>query len=250
FELGPDGSVVSATRQVGSRDAVHDVVGSGVERYQYSLGSQLTKVGSTTWVYDACGRLVAKRRGDRDSPVFEEWQFEWNAEGWLSGVRTPRGDLWSYAYDPFGRRIRKTGPSGSTTYVWDGDLLVHERTSDGDVRTWTFEPDCFAPMAQEDATDLLSFVVGHSGEPCQLISSTNRVVWSAEYSAWGETVVSSAADQDLCAIRYPGQWFDEESGLCYNRFRYYDSSVGRYLSPDPTGLYGGGGTPPPTPNPP
>jgi len=54
--------------------------------------------------------------------------------------------------------------------------------------------------------------------------------------------MQSAAEQpwDLPNIRFPGQYDDEETGLHYNRFRYYDPSIGRYVSADPLGQFGGG----------
>ena len=71
-----------------------------------------------------------------------------------------------------------------------------------------------------------------------------RTAWRARLGLWGETeaLTRRAANDNAapdCPIRFQGQWFDEESGLHYNRFRYYDPEAGQYLSPDPIGLAGG-----------
>ena len=91
------------------------------------------------------------------------------------------------------------------------------------------------------------------GTPQELTSSQGDIRWSATYKAWGNTlkvewVASNEAlePQDLAAndpvhqpIRFQGQYFDQETGLHYNRFRYYDPDVGRFVSQDPIGLAGG-----------
>ncbi|QHM75524.1 putative deoxyribonuclease RhsA [Mixta theicola] len=74
--------------------------------------------------------------------------------------------------------------------------------------------------------------------PLRLWSSAGEVVWSARYSVTGRAQVSesSVVNQPL---RLQGQYFDEESGLHYNRFRYYDPCAGMFISQDPIGLVGG-----------
>ncbi|NDY43612.1 RHS repeat-associated core domain-containing protein, partial [Dissulfurirhabdus thermomarina] len=64
------------------------------------------------------------------------------------------------------------------------------------------------------------------------------VTWRAEYEAFGRAHVAPAA-RATCNLRFPGQYFDQETGLHYNWRRYYDPSTGRYITPDPIGLSGG-----------
>jgi RHS repeat-associated protein len=64
------------------------------------------------------------------------------------------------------------------------------------------------------------------------------VVWSARYTAYGQALVNPASTVEN-NLRFPGQYYDEETGLHYNWHRYYDPGTGRYLTPDPIGLVGG-----------
>ncbi|WP_167522314.1 RHS repeat-associated core domain-containing protein [Dissulfurirhabdus thermomarina] len=76
------------------------------------------------------------------------------------------------------------------------------------------------------------------GTPRMLVDATGAVTWRAEYEAFGRAHVAPAA-RATCNLRFPGQYFDQETGLHYNWHRYYDPATGRYLTPDPVGLAGG-----------
>ncbi|VAX11594.1 Rhs family protein, partial [hydrothermal vent metagenome] len=77
-----------------------------------------------------------------------------------------------------------------------------------------------------------------NGCPTRLLDSQGRVVWATRYSAWGG-VVWQLIDQVDNPIRLQGQYADGETGLYYNRHRYYDADVGQFISQDPIGLAGG-----------
>jgi RHS repeat-associated protein len=81
------------------------------------------------------------------------------------------------------------------------------------------------------------------GTPRELLTAQGKVAWAGRLSTWGEVtewpVAANDADKLSCNLRFAGQYADEESGLHYNRFRYYDNGTGQYLSPDPIGLAGG-----------
>ena len=79
----------------------------------------------------------------------------------------------------------------------------------------------------------------HRGLPLALIDETGAIAWQAEYDEWGNPL-SEDNPQDLQQlIRLPGQQLDDETGLYYNRHRYYDPQQGRYITQDPIGLAGG-----------
>ena len=79
----------------------------------------------------------------------------------------------------------------------------------------------------------------HRGLPLALISKEGTTEWCAEYDEWGNLLNEENPHQLQQLIRLPGQQYDEESGLYYNRHRYYDPLLGRYITQDPIGLKGG-----------
>nr|WP_281419310.1 RHS repeat-associated core domain-containing protein [Marinobacterium ramblicola] len=77
----------------------------------------------------------------------------------------------------------------------------------------------------------------HLGTPQRLIVASGKVVWEARYTAFGKaTILTEEVSNNL---RFPGQYYDVETGLHYNYFRDYDPSTGRYIESDPIGLAGG-----------
>ncbi|WP_311767373.1 RHS repeat-associated core domain-containing protein, partial [Burkholderia contaminans] len=83
----------------------------------------------------------------------------------------------------------------------------------------------------------------HLGTPQELLDESGKVVWLGRYRAWGteKTVWREIPERNEAgnAIRFQGQYRDEETGLHYNRHRYYDPDSGRFVSKDPIGLAGG-----------
>ncbi|NVD24654.1 RHS domain-containing protein [Desulfuromonas acetoxidans] len=81
------------------------------------------------------------------------------------------------------------------------------------------------------------------GAPILLTDATGTAVWSAQYAPFGQATINSDVDGDgtevVCNLRFPGQYFDAESGLHYNWHRYYEPRSGRYITLDPIGLDGG-----------
>ncbi|AVF33730.1 hypothetical protein BV494_01775 [Rahnella sikkimica] len=183
------------------------------------------------------------------------WRYRWNAQNRLCGLITPDGERWQYAYDAFGRRIskRREGGNGNKPagydYLWSGDQLIEETPvyADGtpageESIHWLYEPGALTPLARSEKGQLHYVVSDHLGTPRELLTEKGDVAWANRLSTWGkETRYRLAANDDrpTCNLRFAGQYADEESGLHYNRHRYYDSETGQYLSPDPIGLAGG-----------
>ena len=171
---------------------------------------------------------------------------------------TPEGERWAYRYDALGRRIRKQRLSGGHPgarpvgydYLWSGDQLTEEVPlyADGtpaydESVHWLYTPGALTPLARYEKGQLYYVVSDHMGTPRELLTEQGNVAWSGRLNTWGGIklwqVAANDGDKLRCNLRFAGQYADEESGLHYNRYRYYDSETGQYLSPDPIGLAGG-----------
>ncbi|QIS15365.1 RHS repeat-associated core domain-containing protein [Nocardia arthritidis] len=130
-------------------------------------------------------------------------------------------------------------------YLWDGPQLV-EQVADHVATGWVFELDSYAPIAQmavQGAVDreFYAIISDLVGTPIEMVNpQTAETVATAAADLWGRTVWHGAA---ATLLRFPGQIYDTESGLHYNRHRHYDPATGRFLTSDPLGL-----APAPNPN--
>ncbi|MCP4706780.1 MAG: hypothetical protein GY865_19455 [candidate division Zixibacteria bacterium] len=78
----------------------------------------------------------------------------------------------------------------------------------------------------------------HLGTPQKMTAVNGLVVWAAKYSSFGKAEVDPGSGVEN-NLRFPGQYYDGETGLHQNWNRYYDPTTGRYITPDPIGLDGG-----------
>jgi RHS repeat-associated protein len=203
----------------------------------YGPGGRLLRQGRWLFEYDAAGRLIGKAEEGSSAPG-PSWAYSWDAKDRLRSVTTPSGETWEYEYDPFGRRIRKRGPEREIRFIWNQDVLLHEIEAGKPLRTWGFEPSTFKPLFSIVDGRLLSIVTDHLGTPSELFDPTGKTVWSVQFDPYGNPVRGKGRLED-CPLRLQGQYFDSESGLHYNRFRYYDPGTGRFISRDPILLAGG-----------
>jgi len=104
--------------------------------------------------------------------------------------------------------------------------------------TWIFEPGSYAPLAKIANGRRYGIVADNVGVPVAMFDGTGTVTWAADLNIYGE-VKHLKGNKDNCPFRFPGQYEDEETGLYYNRFRYYDPETGRFISQDPIGLQAG-----------
>ncbi|MGE1156010.1 RHS repeat domain-containing protein, partial [Pseudomonas kitaguniensis] len=152
------------------------------------------------------------------------------------------GQTASYRYDPFGRRISKTVDEKTTEFFWQGDKLIAEHHADRH-RSCIYEPDSFRPLALLEGfgpseSKAFHYQLDHLGTAQELTAPDGEIVWSAHYRAYGHIARLDMEKVDN-PLRFQGQYFDQESGLHYNRHRYYNPDSGRYLTPDPVKLAGG-----------
>ncbi len=210
-------------------------------------GTRIIHAGRTRYTYDAQGRLTLRETRTLSGKMLR-WCLEWDAEDRLTHVRTPTNIRWRYLYDALGRRIAKQrlDTEGrvveATSYVWDGAQLAEQRTN-GTTLVWDYVG--LRPLAQrESKTDsgrreidrrFFAIVTDLTGSPSELFGLDGTCAWRARSTAWGATQWASGSTA-YTPLRYPGQYFDPETGLHYNVNRYYDPDLGRYITPDPLGL--------------
>jgi RHS repeat-associated protein len=217
----------------------------------------IRRAGRTVYEHDQAGRLIRRTRRTLDGRR-KTWEYSWDSADRLRSVVTPDGTSWRYAYDPLGRRSEKThidvdgSVTGHVTFAWDGPRLAEECMTGADgvqsTRTWDYDPGSFKPSAQRtrswaaDADQGQIDEVFHAivtdvvGTPMELVTSDGRIAWQTTTSLWGRTKATVADPGVDCPLRFPGQYYDAESGLHYNLHRYYDPDTASYLTPDPLGL--------------
>ncbi|MDR9752097.1 RHS repeat-associated core domain-containing protein, partial [Pseudomonas sp. SZMC_28357] len=205
-------------------------------------GNRLLMQGDRHYDYDAYGNLIRERRGRGHSLVTE---YRYDCQHRLTGVTLPDGSQASYAYDAFGRRTRKIVADSTTEFFWQGEQLVAEHSREHH-RSYVYEPGSFRPLALLDGHGPQQacpfyYQLDHLGTPQELTDYSGEIVWAAQYTAHGKLTrltrdTLQVIDQPL---RFQGQYFDGETGLHYNRHRYYSPDLGRYLTPDPIKLAGG-----------
>ena len=265
----PEAASGEVFRYDATSNAFEANVGDGTAR-EYGSGNRLIRRGHTRYDWDASGRLSSKTIRDPATGVERVWRYHWDGAGLLRAVEEPTGTRAEFSYDPFARRVQKRvskkdpntfewAPLSVTRFVWDGDVLVHEiRTAAqqrGDPvveeRTYLFEDGRFVPVAHstvrradsapgtgEAPAKWFHYVNDPVGEPARLIGEDGGVACVYKRGAWGALIANEGATADT-PIRLQGQYLDEETGLAYNRFRYFDPEVGGFVSYDPLGLAAG-----------
>ncbi len=232
-------------------------------------GDRLRVWGDRRFDYDADGRRVRELRGAGQG---RELRYAYDGAGMLAEVidTSRRGTrITRFGYDALGRRAFKDSavlpppPANEggappaapqfarTWFYWDGDALLAEANADNTGRPadplatlYLHEPGSLRPLAQARRTApdapaaLHHYHLDLLGTPQELTNDNGKITWRAELRAWGSVARQAEADIPN-PIRFQGQYADEETGLHYNRCRYYDPVIARYVTPDPIGLAGG-----------
>ncbi|WP_430382954.1 putative T7SS-secreted protein [Streptomyces sp. P10-4] len=219
-------------------------------------GTRITRAGNVRYEHDALGRIILRQK-TRLSRKPDTWRYEWDTEDRLTSVVTPDGTRWRYTYDPLGRRTAKLrlAEDGETVvervdFTWDGTTLCEQTTFSEALPnpvTLTWDHQGLRPLSQTErisAADasqqeidsrFFAVVTDLIGTPTELVDEQGDIAWRTRSTLWGTTAWSSHSTT-YTPLRFPGQYFDPETGLHYNYFRHYDPETGRYLSPDPLGL--------------
>jgi RHS repeat-associated protein len=156
----------------------------------------------------------------------------------LTSVSLPGGGVVSFQYDPFGRRIRKISVSGTSVYVYDGDNQIEELNSSGGVvARYAQGLGIDEPLALYRSGKKYYYHADGLGSIVALSDNHGTPKGSYTYDAFGNDSPPSPPPPPSSVtnpFRYTGRELDSETGLYYYRARYYDPSVGRFLSEDPS----------------
>jgi RHS repeat-associated protein len=218
-----------------SYDAVGNRTASlGVSSYTTNASNELTATSNASYTYDSNGNTLTKTLGSNTTT------YAWDFENRLTSVTLPgSGGTVSFKYDPLGRRIYKSSSSGTSVFAYDGDNQTEETNSSGTVvarYSETENTDEPLAMLRSGTTDYyeqdgLSSVTSSS-------NTAGSLTQTYTYDSFGKLTASSGSLTNL--FQYTAREFDAETGLYFNRARYYDPQSGRFISEDPLEFAGSG----------
>jgi RHS repeat-associated protein len=241
YNYDPVERLRGATSPARDERFVYDFLGNrspddGAPAWGYNENNQLTGTGTITYGYDDHGNMAVKRRGT------SEINFSYTPDNRLAFLTDEAGaTIGAYGYDPFGRRLFKEVNGARTYFLYNDEGLVGEYSATGaELRTCGYHPGApwsTNPLFVQEGGSYYYYLNDHLGTPQKIMSDNGTVVWAATYESFGTATITTATITNN--LRFPGQYFDSESGLQYNWHRFYDPTTGRYISADPIGLDGG-----------
>ncbi|MEU9128779.1 colicin E3/pyocin S6 family cytotoxin [Kitasatospora sp. NPDC048540] len=269
YDLDPLGQVTAVRAAQGTEQYAYDTAGNLLHASHSTdpqsdtagdralEGGLLRRAGRTHYDYDRQGRLVRSVRRTLSGRT-RTWTFRYDAHDRLTHAENPSGESWRYHYDALGRRTAKQllGPDEilavEVRFSWDDEVLAEQEVLAGgrpsSVVTWEYEPQSWTPVTQyrrslaADGTvreEAHAVITDPAGAPTELVSADGTVVWRRNATLWGSPAAAgtaAAAGAVDCPLRFPGQYHDDETGLDYNLYRYYDPETARFVTPDPLGL--------------
>lgn len=237
-------------------DAVHRLTGADHEQsygYQYdALDNRIENGGvygafnkllednEFIYGYDDMGSLVSKM----DKENGEVTRYGYNGFARLISVEKVQPDIAastisaSYSYDPFGRRILKDTNDDQTRFRWSGDNLIAEYSNDRLKRAQYRYDGGFTASEYSDEINSYDVLTDFIGSAKRLTNSSGEISWKAVSDPYGH-IAGETNNSVVFNQRFPGQYYDLETNLNYNYYRYYDSSRGRYITSDPLGILAG-----------
>jgi RHS repeat-associated protein len=239
YTYNPDGTIASI------EDTPPDPVyaETGLSNFAVSANSNridgITGTLNRSYQYDAVGNTLSD--GQRT--------FTYNDAGRMVSA-TSNSITTTYLYNALGQRVQKNNANGTTYYVYDeAGHLVGEYDQAGNLIqeiVWLGDIPVASIRTNENGSGVGVFYIhtDHLNAPTKLTrSNDNANVWRWDHDPFGNGTPNEDPDGNGLSVkfnlRYPGQYFDQETGLYYNYFRYYDPQTGKYVTSDPIGLRGG-----------
>jgi len=223
---------------------------------RYLGGGRLEQDGEWHCEYDADGNLTERYLGTGRwlDGKKDRWRYRWNADGSLAKVVQPDKREVEFTYDALGRRLSKSFGTTVTRWVWNGNVPLHQwkrrreysvmgnrwrtDTERCDMTVWLFDEESFVPVAMIKEGRSYSILTDQLGTPTEAYDAEGNEVWSRVLDMDGN-VIEETGNKGMVPFLFQGQYYDRETGLAYNRFRYYSPKMGMYVSQDPIGLAGG-----------
>jgi RHS repeat-associated protein len=200
--------------------------------YSYQSGTnKLTHIEGTPSIdfgYDANANITSETG----------WTYVYDLSNQLIRVLDNTNQVAEYTYNGAGQRIKKVTQTETRIFHYDlrGHLIAETNQSGQTIGEYIYLGDQLLSMIKPGES-VYYFHNDHLGTPQVLTDDSQTIAWKAVYTLFGEAVPSIQTVEN--PFRYPGQYYDQETGLHYNYFRYYNPQTGRYITPDPIGLEGG-----------
>jgi RHS repeat-associated protein len=222
----------SLTDEVYTYDASGNrVTSQEYDDWAYSANHALTHYGTSDLGYDDNGNLVTKTTSGQTT------SYQYDQFDRLKVITAP-GSNATYLHDHYGRRIKKEVDGATRWYMYDGYRLIAEFDGTGNLlRHYNYIPGDYLLLAVTEGTQVFGVLSDQMSVARRVVDSSENVVWSGDYQAFGLMNIDDDVDGDGTPfelnLRFPGQYYDVESGLHNNSQRTYDPQTGRFLSRDP-----------------
>ncbi len=228
-------STATATGIWGTLGWTYDGVGNRLtengNNYAYSTNTnKLTSANGISFGYDNNGNTTTE--GAK--------QYIYNQNQRLIQVNNGATTAY-YTYNGNGQRVKKVVNGNATVfhYSLNGQLIAESNSAGNITAEYVYLNG--QPLAKIEAANIYYYHPDHLGTPQKMTDSTGAIVWAADYKPFGEaTVTISTITNNL---RFPGQYYDAETGLHYNYYRDYNSATDRYIQTDPLGIDAGNNHP-------
>ena len=239
---------------IGIESYGYDAIGNRIsssqlqDEWNYNQLNQLTtfgdKLNQTTLTYTANSQLASEVTNNK------ELSYRYNAADRLISIKDGNNEVASYQYDAFGRRISKTVSGEVTYFIYANEGLIGELDDKGNLSVaygwvpnsqWGTKPLWQANVNINQTLQSASYhylITDHLGTPQLAINGQGQQTWKMYSDAFGNTALDPNNQMTL-NLRFPGQYYDQETGLSYNYQRDYNPKIGRYIQSDPLGLNGG-----------
>jgi len=207
---------------VGNR--LSNLSGSG---WSNNTSNELTSRPGVTYTYDYNGNTLTKTDSTGTT------NYTWDFENRLTSVTLPgSGGTVTFKYDPFGRRIYKSSSSVTSIYAYDGDNLIEETNSSGAaVARYAQTENIDEPLALLRSSTTSYYQVDGLGSVTSLSNGAGSLAQTYGYDSFGKQLTSTGSLTN--PFQFAARESDSETGLFYNRARYYDPSAGRFLQKIP-----------------